>query len=132
MTGWRKVCDVEQGGGPFRPGKLKGRSGVGVVVISSQQGFLVEERKIPPPTPDFHTRQNNVMCAQASRLRLFLLWYHPAFCVAGRCRHTRCDIFAFCTPNMAKRACQAYIVLNRKKTYKMLGAMASCRRFRLG
>ncbi len=55
MTGWRKVCDVEQGGGPFRPGKFEGRSGVGVV-ISSQQGFVGEERKNSPPTPDFHIR----------------------------------------------------------------------------
>jgi hypothetical protein len=45
VNGWRKVCDVEQGGGPFRPGKLKGRSGVGVV-ISSQQGFWVKREKI--------------------------------------------------------------------------------------
>ena len=87
MTGWRKVCDVEQGGGPFRPGKLKGRSGVGVV-ISSQQGFLVEERKNPPPTPDFHTRQNNDLYTQASSLCLSLLDYHPAFFVAGWYSHT--------------------------------------------
>lgn len=98
MTGWRKVCDVEQGGGPFRPGKFKGRSGVGVV-ISSQQGFLVEERKNSPPTPDFHTRQNNVLCKQASSLRLFPVEYHPAFSAAGSSA-THGDIDPFCISNM--------------------------------
>ena len=63
MTGWRKVCDVEQGGGPFRPGKLKGRSGVGVVVISSQQGFLVEERKKSATDPRLpHSAKQHYVC----------------------------------------------------------------------
>jgi len=49
----RKVCNLEQGGGPVWPGDKEGKSGVGVV-ISSQGSHLGEERKNVPPAPDFH------------------------------------------------------------------------------
>ena len=45
MTGWRKVCDVEQGGGPFRPGKFKGNPGSGSLSRLSK-GFWLKREKI--------------------------------------------------------------------------------------
>jgi hypothetical protein len=87
VTGWRKVCDVEQGGGPVRPGEYEGRSGVGVV-ISSQQGFLVEERK------KFRHRPQTSAFGKATpylrRVKACVLSpgeYHPRFLFRQCCSH---------------------------------------------